>query len=209
VPNNAIANSGSPPNPNVFWQPTAGATAPVAYDVNRGQPTAVSAATTTWYPAFFPSAYEIDTSPDGATWSTQLSFSANTAASRTDVLPGGQVTASYLRLLITAFPSAGANPYATLALVQFGWDGPAVSFPQAYYPSTLPQLGDGQYHLDLAERCARQRLQLGDPAGGPWWQRSATPLLARRTVSVPRPMPDMSSTSSPAGTRAAPVTARR
>jgi hypothetical protein len=138
VPNNVISNSGSPPNPNVWWQPTAAATAPVTYEVNLGQPTAVSAATTTWYPGYFPSAYEVDTSPDGATWSTQLSFSANTAASRTDVFPGGQVTVRYLRLLITAFAPAGGNPYATLALVQLGWDGHAVSFPQAYYPSTLP-----------------------------------------------------------------------
>jgi hypothetical protein len=34
VPNNAISNSGNPPNPNVFWQPTGTATEPVTYDVN-------------------------------------------------------------------------------------------------------------------------------------------------------------------------------
>jgi hypothetical protein len=120
VPNNVVANSGSPPNPNVWWQPTAGATAPVAYDVNLGQPTAVSAATTTWYPGYFPSACKVDTSPDGLTWSTQLSFTANTAASRTDVFPGGQVTARYLRLLITAFPSAGQfSTQTTVRYVQY------------------------------------------------------------------------------------------
>src|SRR5258707_996172 len=67
----------------------------------------VSAVTTTWYPGFFPSVYEVDTSPDGVNWSSRLSFSANTAAQRTDVFPGGEVSASYLRLLITAFPTAG------------------------------------------------------------------------------------------------------
>jgi hypothetical protein len=53
-------------------------------------------------------------------------------------LPIGQVTAGYLRLLITAFPPAGGNPGATPALVQLGWDGHAVGFPQPYYPATLP-----------------------------------------------------------------------
>jgi hypothetical protein len=135
MPNNVISNRGSPPNPNVWWQPTAAAPAPVAYDVNLGQPTAGSAATTTWYPAYFPSAYEVDTSPDGVTWST-LSFSSNTA-SRTDVFPSGQVTARYLRLPITAFQAAA------------------------------------------------QRLQRG-PGGTSWWQRSATPPPARRTVFRPQ-----------------------
>jgi hypothetical protein len=157
MPNNVISNSGSPPNPNVWWQPTAAATAPVAYGVNLGQPTAGSAATTTWYPAYFPSAYEVDTSPDGVTWSTQLSFSSNTA-SRTDVFPNGQVTARYLRLPITAFEAAG------------------------------------------------QRLQ--------WGTRRHLLVAAFSNTSSgtsdnfrPQPMSDMSSTSSPAETRAAPATA--
>jgi hypothetical protein len=69
--------------------------------------------TTTWAPGFFPSAGHVDTSPDGVTWTTQLSFGANTAASRIDACPGGQVSADYLRLVITAFPRpapAAATP---------------------------------------------------------------------------------------------------
>ena len=104
MPNNAITNSATPPNPNVWWQPTAAATAPVTYEVDLGPPTVLSAVTTTWDLAFFPSAYHVDTSPDGITWTTQLSFGANTASSRIDAFPGGQVSASYLRLVITAFP---------------------------------------------------------------------------------------------------------
>jgi hypothetical protein len=37
VPDNAITNTATPPDPNVWWQPTAAA--PVTYEVDLGSPT--------------------------------------------------------------------------------------------------------------------------------------------------------------------------
>jgi hypothetical protein len=146
VESNALNNPG---NQAFFWQPTSAAAAGAAYAVDLGSPTTISAATPTWS-VFFdpPSAYEIDTSTDGVTWTAQFTTTTNTSRTATDVFPGGQVTASYMRIVINApFPVAGTG-YAGLALVQFSWNGVAATststplasqvFPQGYYPATLP-----------------------------------------------------------------------
>jgi hypothetical protein len=172
-PENAITNSGA--NPNVFWQPTADANAPVTYEVELGAPTTLSAVISTWYPGYVPpSAYHLDTSPDGVSWTTRFATAANASKSLTDVFPAGQVTASYLRLVITAFPSPGTNPFASLALVQFGWDGHFVTFPQAYYPSTLPNSATANTTATWGNGVP-DNIFNGGPGGTSWWQPVGAP----------------------------------
>jgi hypothetical protein len=148
VESNALNN---PANQGFWWQPTSAATAGASYEVDLGAPTALSSVTPSW--SFFfspPSAYEIDTSTNGTTWTPQFTTTTNLSRSVTDAFPGGQVTASYLRLVINApFPApCGGCAYAGLALVQLTWNGVAATgtatpplstlLPQAYYPATLP-----------------------------------------------------------------------
>ena len=168
-PDNALTNSGA--NPNIFWQPTADAAAPVTYEVNLGAATRVSAVTSTWYTGFAPpSAYHLDTSPDGLSWTTRFTTATNASKSPTDVFPAGQVTASYLRLVVTAFssPCLGCG-YARLALVQFGWDGHFVTFPQAYYPSTLPNSATANTTATWQNKVPDNVFN-GGPGGASWWQ---------------------------------------
>jgi hypothetical protein len=146
VPNNALTNSTNPPNQNQFWQPAAGVTGNLTYQVSLGGATTVSAVSTTWYAGFAPpTGYTIDTSPDGTTWTTQVTVSGNTSKVRTDVFPGGQVpNTSFLRLNgITGFASTacGGCLFSGIALVQFGWDGHGVVFPQAIAGCTTPAVG--------------------------------------------------------------------
>ena len=73
APANAIDN-----NTATWWQPVAATVNPTVA-VDLGTPTTLSAVSTTWYsPAFAPSAYQIQTSPDGVNWTTQLTVSADT-----------------------------------------------------------------------------------------------------------------------------------
>jgi hypothetical protein len=168
-PENALTNSGA--NPNIFWQPTADANAPVTYEVVLGAPAALSAVTSTWYSGFPPpSAYHLDTSSDGVSWTTRFTTAANASRSRTDVFPTGQVTAGYLRMVITAFSSpCGGCGYAELALVQFGWDGHFVTFPQAYYPSTLPNSATANTTATWGNGVP-DNIFNGGPGGTSWWQ---------------------------------------
>jgi hypothetical protein len=144
-PNNAIANSGDNPDPNQFWQPVAAATAPLTYTVTLPAATTISAVTENWFKGAFlpPTGWTVDTSTTGpaGTFTTQLTVSGNTSASRTDVFPGGHVTGvNAIRLSgITGFgaPCSGCG-WAPIALVKFGWDGHGVVFPQATSPNTTP-----------------------------------------------------------------------
>jgi hypothetical protein len=144
VPNNAISNSGDNPNPNQAWLPAAGvdSTGSLTYQVDLPAPTTLSAVTENWYAGFAaPTGYTVDTSADGVTWTTQVTISANTLNTRTDVFPGGLVTASHIRLhAITGFASTACRGcgFAGIALVKFGWDGHGVAFPQATSPNTTP-----------------------------------------------------------------------
>jgi hypothetical protein len=150
VESNALNN---PANQGFWWQPTSAAAAGASYEVDLGTPTVLSSVTPLW--GFFfsaPSAYEIDTSSNGSTWTPQFTTTTNLPLSKsvTDVFPGGQVTASYLRVVINApFPTAPSLcGCAGLALVQLSWNGVAATgtatppastlLPQAYYPTTLP-----------------------------------------------------------------------
>jgi hypothetical protein len=121
VPQFAVNN---PQDPNVFWQPTSAAASGAIYEVDLGSSTTVSSISTTWFRGFpAPSAYTIDTSPDGVTWTTRVTVSGNTAQQRTDVFPGGQVSASYVRLVLTTFQTGLPDTYAHVALVQFNVNG--------------------------------------------------------------------------------------
>jgi hypothetical protein len=166
---NAITNGGA--NPNVFWQPTVTTVAPVAYEVDLSAPTTLSAVTSTWYAGFTPpSAYEIDTSSNGSTWTTQFATTTNASKSPTDVFPAGQVTASYLRLVITAFsPPCGGCGYAGLALVKLDWDGHGATFPHAYYPATLPNSPTANTTATWDNRVP-DNVFSGGPGGTSWWQ---------------------------------------
>jgi len=129
VPANAIDG-----NASTWWQPVGSTTTPTL-TVDLGSPTAISAISTQWYSAAFaPSAYQIQTSTDGATWTTQLTVTGNTLASRTDALPA-TVTANYIQLVANSFTSA-TGPYAQIALDELGWDGHGVAFPIASSPNT-------------------------------------------------------------------------
>jgi hypothetical protein len=130
VPANAIDG-----NSSTWWQTVNGVSDPTL-EVDLGAPTTLSAVSTQWYNASFaPSGYEVQTSTDGVNWTTALTVTNNTEASRTEMFPGGQVSADYLRLVITSY-SATTNPYAQFALEELGWDGHGASFPQAYSPDT-------------------------------------------------------------------------
>jgi hypothetical protein len=125
VPNLAITNA---QDPNVFWQPTSASAASGAiYEVDLGSSQTVSSVSTTWHRSFAPpSAYTIDTSPNGIAWTTRVTVTGNTDRQKTDVFPGGQVSANYVRLVLTTFPfSGGGDPdlYAGVALVQFNVNG--------------------------------------------------------------------------------------
>jgi hypothetical protein len=150
VESNALNN---PANQGFWWQPTSAAGVGASYEVDLGAPTVLSSVTPSW--SFFfnaPMAYEIDTSTNGSTWTPEFTTTTNLPLSKsvTDVFPGGQMTASYLRVVINApFPAAPSGcGCAGLALVQLTWNGvaatgtstPPVStlLPQAYYPSFLP-----------------------------------------------------------------------
>jgi hypothetical protein len=146
LPSNALNN---PNNAAFFWQPTSAAAAGASYEVDLGSPTVLDSATPSWFPGFVPpSAYEIDTSTNGSTWTPQFTTTTNTSKSATDVFPAGQVTANYVRVVINApFPAAGTG-FAGVALNQFSWNGVAATpsatppssslNPQGYYPATLP-----------------------------------------------------------------------
>ena len=148
VESTALANPGA--NAAFFWQPTSAAAAGADYEVDLGPSTVLSSATPTWAPYFTPpSAYEIDTSNNGTTWSPQFTTTTNTSRTATDEFPGGQVTANYIRVQINApFPAATGAGFAGVALNQFSWNGVAATAtgtppgtsltPQGYYPATLP-----------------------------------------------------------------------
>ena len=128
-------------NPATFWQPVAATTTPTV-QVNLGAPTSVSTVSTQWYSSeYAPSSYQIQTSPDGATWTTQATVTTDTAPSNNPgpvynhVLPT-PVTTNYLRLVATAFNPPGTDPFAHVALLEMGWDGHGVTFPVASSPNT-------------------------------------------------------------------------
>jgi hypothetical protein len=133
APANAILNADNPPNPNQWWQPTAASagSGPVDLTVNLGVATTVSAVTTDWHQAFAAPGFNIQTSPDCTTFTTQVTVPAGGPHSRTDAFLGGQVSALCLRLDITSFP-ATATPYAALALIQLGWDNHGAVLPQGF-----------------------------------------------------------------------------
>ena len=113
-------------NPATFWQPVASTTTPTV-QVNLGAPTSVSTVSTQWYSSqYAPSSYQIQTSPDGATWTTQATVTSDTTPSNNPgpvynhVLPT-PVTTNYLRLVATAFNPAGTDPFAHVALLEMGW----------------------------------------------------------------------------------------
>ena len=112
-------------NPATFWQPVAATTTPTL-QVNLGAPTSVSTVSTQWYSSeYAPSSYQIQTSPDGATWTTQATVTSDTTPSNNPgpvynhVLPT-PVTTNYLRLVATAFNPAGTDPFAHVALLEMG-----------------------------------------------------------------------------------------
>jgi hypothetical protein len=143
VANNAISNSGYFPDPTHFWQPAAGvdSSGTLNYQVDLPAATTVSAVTELWAPHFAPpTGYTIDTSPDGTTWTTQVTVSANTLRNRTDVFAGGQVPGvQHIRMhAITGFAGTACTGcgWSGLALQKFGWDGHGVVFPAATSPNT-------------------------------------------------------------------------
>jgi hypothetical protein len=152
VPQNAVANANnlavSPGTLGMFWQPTVAAAAGASYEVDLGHAQNLASVTPVWFLGFeAPSAYHIDTSTDGHSWTTQFTTTTNTSKTATDELPAGGVTASYFRVILDAFPASGAG-YAAVALSQVTWNGSTASvmatpptssaFPQAYYPATQP-----------------------------------------------------------------------
>jgi hypothetical protein len=145
VPNNAISNSSDTASPNQFWQPAAGvdSTGSLTYDTTLPAATTVSAVSTNWYFGFAPpTGYTIQTSPDGVTYTTQVTVTGNASQTRNDVFPGGQVAnVTHIRLSgITGFVSTACTGcgYAGVALVKLGWDGHGFAFPQAISPNTTP-----------------------------------------------------------------------
>jgi hypothetical protein len=142
-PANAITNTANPPNGNQWWQPTAASAAsgPIDFTVNLGAATTLSAVTTDWHQAFAPPSFTIQTSPDNVTYTDQAvvtdpcladSTKACSPHARTDAFTGGQVTtAQFLRLHITAFPSSAVS-WASLALIQLGWDNHGAVLPQGF-----------------------------------------------------------------------------
>jgi hypothetical protein len=115
-------------NTATWWQPISATTTPTI-TVNLGTTTTLTAFRTQWYPGFAASSYQIQTSPDGVNWTTQLSVTGNTSADRSDAF--APLNAQYLQLVVTPYTPPG-TPYANFALTELSWNGHGVNFPLAY-----------------------------------------------------------------------------
>jgi hypothetical protein len=132
-------------NTATWWQPVS-ATATPSLTINLGGTTTLTAARTEWYPGFAASSYQIQTSPDGINWTTQLTITGNTSTDRSDAF--APVFAQYLQLVITPY-SAPATPYANFALTELGWNGHGVNFPLAYSSNATWRTNTPDKAIDL------------------------------------------------------------
>jgi hypothetical protein len=134
--NNNVAANAIDGNTATWWQPVAGTVSPTI-EVEVAPGTSLSAVRAQWYGAGFePQSYVIETSPDGVTWTTQVSVTANSATDRTDSFPVVS-NARYFQIVVSSYPAAGGDPFAHLALSELSWDGHGINFPIASSPNTI------------------------------------------------------------------------
>src|SRR5262249_38391388 len=120
--NNDVAANAIDGNTSTWWQPVAG-TANPTIEVELAPGSSLSAERSQWYGGGFePQAYVIQTSPDGTTWTTQVSVTGNSSTDRTVSFPLVS-NVRYFQIVVTSYPAAG-EPYVLLALLELGWDGP-------------------------------------------------------------------------------------